>query len=37
MTFWHNVKKGTQDPWEKLKQNDINQQMHQRPAIWIKN
>lgn len=36
MSFWHSVAKGTQDPWEKLKQNDINQQMHQRPAIWIR-
>jgi hypothetical protein len=36
MSFWHSVAKGTQDPWEKLKQNDTNQQMHQRPAIWIK-
>jgi hypothetical protein len=37
MSFWHRVISGTQDPWEKLKQNDINQQMHQRPALWITN
>ena len=30
-TFWENVKAGKQDPWEKLKKNDINSQMHQYP------
>jgi hypothetical protein len=31
--FWENVKKGKQDPWEKLKKNDINKQMvqYERP------
>jgi hypothetical protein len=29
ISFWENVKAGTQDPWEKLKINDINHQMHQ--------
>lgn len=29
MTWWENVKTGAQDPWEKLKANDINQQMVQ--------
>ena len=28
-TFWENVQKGKQDPWEKLKLNDINKQMIQ--------
>lgn len=28
-TWWENVKKGTQDPWEKLKLNDTNGQMMQ--------
>lgn len=28
-SFWENVKTGAQDPWEKLKKNDINHQMHQ--------
>ena len=32
MTFWHNVKSGTQDPWEKLKLNDPNRQCVQRSA-----
>jgi hypothetical protein len=27
--WWKNVKLGTQDPWEKLKINDVNQQMKQ--------
>ena len=27
-TFWENVKSLTQDPWEKLKQNDINGHMY---------
>ncbi len=27
--FWQQVKAGTQDPWEKLKINDVNQQMKQ--------
>ena len=31
MTFWENVKIGKQDPWEKLKLNDINSQMVQYP------
>ena len=33
-SFWENVKKGKQDPWEKLKKNDINKQMvqYERPA-----
>ena len=32
-SFWENVKTGKQDPWEKLKKNDINKQMvqYQRP------
>jgi hypothetical protein len=30
-TFWENVKSFTQDPWEKLKQNDINSHMYQFP------
>jgi len=29
LSFWDNVWKGTQDPWEKLKANDVNQQMMQ--------
>jgi hypothetical protein len=29
LTFWENVKLGKQDPWEKLRQNDINKQMVQ--------
>jgi len=29
MTFFENVFKGTQDPWEKLAQNDVNRQMVQ--------
>lgn len=28
-TFWKNVKTGKQDPWEKLKINDVNKQMTQ--------
>lgn len=28
-TFWENIKAGTQDPWEKLKANDVNNQMTQ--------
>jgi hypothetical protein len=32
LTFWHNVKLGKQDPWEKLRANDINQQMSLRPV-----
>ena len=28
-TWWENIKLGTQDPWEKLKINDVNQQMKQ--------
>lgn len=31
-TFWENVKTGKQDPWEKLKKNDINKQMVQIPV-----
>ena len=31
MTFWEQVKLGKQDPWEKLKINDVNGQMHQYP------
>ena len=27
ITFWENIKLGKQDPWEKLKANDINNQM----------
>jgi hypothetical protein len=32
-SFWENVKTGKQDPWQKLKENDINKQMvqYQRP------
>jgi hypothetical protein len=30
-TFWENVKSLKQDPWEKLKQNDINGHMYQFP------
>jgi hypothetical protein len=35
MTFFTNVMKGTQDPWEKLKQNDVHNQMFQfkHPAL----
>jgi hypothetical protein len=29
LTFWHNVENGLQDPWEKLKENDVNNQMRQ--------
>jgi hypothetical protein len=29
ISFWQNIKAGTQDPWEKLKANDINKQMMQ--------
>lgn len=29
ITWWNNVKSGQQDPWEKLKSNDINKQMFQ--------
>lgn len=29
ISFWENIKKGTQDPWEKLKANDTNSQMTQ--------
>jgi hypothetical protein len=29
LTFWQNVKLGKQDPWEKLRANDINKQMVQ--------
>ena len=29
MTFWDNIWKGRQDPWERLKQNDTNHQMVQ--------
>jgi hypothetical protein len=29
MTFWKNVKLGKQDPWEKMKKNDINKQTRQ--------
>lgn len=32
LTFWHNVKMGKQDPWEKLRANDINKQMVQTPV-----
>jgi hypothetical protein len=28
-TWWDRIKAGTQDPWEKLKENDINDQMRQ--------
>jgi len=31
MSFWKAVKNGTQDPWEKLKANDVNKQCVQRP------
>lgn len=27
ISFWKGIKAGTQDPWEKLKENDINKQM----------
>jgi hypothetical protein len=27
--WWDRVKKGEQDPWEKLKKNDVNDQMRQ--------
>lgn len=30
-SFWEAVKAGTQDPWEKLKANDVNKQCVQRP------
>lgn len=29
ISFWENVKTGKQDPWEKLKANDVNKQMVQ--------
>jgi hypothetical protein len=29
LTFFENVFKGTQDPWQKLAQNDVNSQMVQ--------
>jgi hypothetical protein len=32
MSFWHAVKTGIQDPWEKLRANDINKQCTQRTA-----
>ena len=32
LSFWQNVKLGQQDPWEKLKKNDINKQMVQTPV-----
>jgi hypothetical protein len=32
LTFWKNVKLNKQDPWEKLKANDINNQMTQTPV-----
>ena len=32
LTFWNNVKAGKQDPWEKLRVNDINKQMVQTPV-----
>jgi hypothetical protein len=28
-TFWDNVKAGTQDPWQRLRENDVNNQMRQ--------
>lgn len=34
MTFFHNVFAGTQDPWEKLKLNDVNKQMVQYSVSW---
>ena len=33
-SFWKGVMAGTQDPWEKLKANDINQQMVQHKIIY---
>lgn len=35
-TFWENIKAGKQDPWEKLKANDVNNQMMQF-QIKVKN
>ena len=32
LTFWLNVKLGKQDPWEKMKANDINKQMSHTPV-----
>jgi len=32
LTFWNNVKAGKQNPWEKLRANDINNQMTQTPV-----
>jgi hypothetical protein len=32
LTFWNNVKAGKQNPWEKLRANDINIQMTQTPV-----
>jgi hypothetical protein len=29
MSFFANIFKGTQDPWEKLAKNDVNKQMMQ--------
>ena len=31
-TFFDNIFKGLQDPWEKLRSNDINKQMVQFPS-----
>jgi len=31
-TFWHNVKLGKQDPWVKMRANDINNQMVHAPV-----
>jgi hypothetical protein len=30
-SFWEKVKAGQQDPWKKLRENDINKQMVQTP------
>lgn len=32
-TFWENVKARTQDPWEKLKKNDVNRQQYQFDTV----
>ena len=33
-TWWENVKLGKQDPWERLKINDVNGQMRQYNTVW---
>ena len=35
MTFFNNVKSGKQDPWEKLRLNDVNKQMRQWGVSYL--